>query len=285
MNNPSPFKSVVFSGGGSRCFWQAGFWTEAAPALNIKPEIIAGASAGATIACAIFSGQKTFALNYMIKAAEVNEKNIYIKNMFNSRKVFPHEEIYRRAVLTVIDDDALKRLHEGPDIRIQLSRPPLWAGPRAGVLLGFSLYSIEKAFSHPIHPKLGIWAGFKPDVISVKECQTPNRLTDLLIAASCTPPMTSVQNWDGKTALDGGLVDNVPVNALGSSPGSTLILLTRRYPVEKIPVIPGRVYVQPSEDVPVKKWDYTDAEGLQKAYELGRKDGDEFVKLYRGVFM
>ena len=36
----------------------------------------------------------------------------------------------------------------------------------------------------------------------------------------------------------GGVVDNVPICALASDPGETLVLLTRRYP--RLPEIPGR---------------------------------------------
>ncbi len=47
-----PYDAVVFAGGGCRCFWQAGFWTEAAPALELAPRQVAGVSAGSAFACA-----------------------------------------------------------------------------------------------------------------------------------------------------------------------------------------------------------------------------------------
>ena len=72
--------------------------------------------------------------------------------------------------------------------------------------------------------------GFRPEVVSVRECATPERLANLILASSCTPPMTPLQRWNGRYVLDGGVVDNVPICALGEEPGETLILLTRRYP-------------------------------------------------------
>ena len=88
--------------------------------------------------------------------------------------------------------------------------------------------------------------------------------------------MTPLLTWKGRYALDGGVVDNVPVCALDDAPGETLVMLTRRYPA--LPDIPGRTYVQPSEKLAVSAWDYTSAEGLQLAYDLGRRDGESFVR-------
>jgi hypothetical protein len=52
-------------------------------------------------------------------------------------------------------------------------------------------------------------------------------------------------------------------------------MLTRRYAA--LPDIPGRTYVQPSAKIPVDAWDYTSPEGIQSAYDLGRRDGEGFV--------
>ena len=78
---------------------------------------------------------------------------------------------------------------------------------------------------------------------------------------------------------DGGVIDNVPVCALDEAPGATLVMLTRRYPA--LPNIPGRTYVQPSTKIPVDAWDYTSPEGIQSVYDLGRRDGEEFLKARR----
>ena len=74
-------------------------------------------------------------------------------------------------------------------------------------------------------------------------------------------------------------MDNVPVGILGDSPGETLVLLTRRYKAVKIPVVPGRTYVQPSRPISMPKWDYTNPDGLQEAYDLGQVDGARFMRM------
>ncbi|MGI9024564.1 MAG: patatin-like phospholipase family protein [Burkholderiaceae bacterium] len=45
------FEQVVFAGGGNRCWWQAGWWDVVAPAISLKPRVIAGVSAAAPTAC------------------------------------------------------------------------------------------------------------------------------------------------------------------------------------------------------------------------------------------
>jgi hypothetical protein len=82
----------------------------------------------------------------------------------------------------------------------------------------------------------------------------------------------------GQIALDGGFVDNVPVEPLEEverAGGRTLVLLTRRYDV--LPEVPGRTYVQPSEPIGVSQFDIRDPGGISKAFDLGLKDGAAFA--------
>jgi hypothetical protein len=80
--------------------------------------------------------------------------------------------------------------------------------------------------------------------------------------------------------LDGGLIDNVPVVAVEDLPGPLLVLLSRRYRQERIPAIKGRHYVQPSEPPFISRWDYTNSDGLQSTFDLGRRDADAFLKKF-----
>lgn len=268
----------MFAGGGNRCLWQAGLWSVAAPALGLAPRTVAAVSAGATIASLLFSGRADAALEAFYRATAENPRNVYPLAPLRGRPAFPHLAMYRAAILGAIDDAALRRLHEGPDLRVLLARPPAWMGPRLGVALGFGAYEAEKAMSGPVHPTAGRRLGFVPEVVSARSCATPEALADLLIASSCTPPFTPVVVRDGRPALDGGLVDNVPVDALGPDPGPTVVLLTRGYPAEKIPAVPGRVYLQSSEPIPVSKWDYTSPHLLRATFDLGRRDGERLAR-------
>ncbi len=277
-DNPSPFENVVFAGGGNRCLWQVGFWGVAAEALRIVPLRVAGVSAGASMACLIFAQRARETLEYFKKLTARNRKNFYFSRLLTGKRAFPHTEMYREGLLFGMDREALKRLHGGPEIRILISRPPGWLGPRSATALGILAYSLEKKFRNPVHPGIPSRLGFRPQVLRADQCGTPEDLADLLIASSCTPPFTPITRWEGKVSLDGGLIDNVPVRILDGEPGRTLVLLTRQYPRESIPRVDGRVYLQPSEPIRITKWDYTNPAGLQEAFDLGRRDGEAFVK-------
>jgi len=281
MPNPEPptFESVVLAGGGSRCFWHAGFWREVQGPLALAPRQIAAVSAAGAIACAITAGIGEEALRLFQTATRANPRNCYPRNFLGKDPVFPHARMYRKAVLDLFDAATLARVHAGPDIRVLLGRMPRWLGPRSGFLTASAAYNFDKHVRRVVHPTTPRAIGYRPEVVSVRECSTPEALADLILASSCSPPMTSSLKWKGRYVLDGGVVDNVPVCALDGAPGATLVMLTRRYPA--LPDIPGRTYVQPSAKIPVGSWDYTSPEGIQAAYDLGRRDGDAFLEALR----
>lgn len=281
MKKRSPFTSVVFAGGGCRCLWQAGFMVEAASALEIVPTEVAGASAGAAIACMYYAGRTDFAMEHFKEATSRNRRNFYPFRIFGRQPVFPQYTMYRDLMLKTMDGPAMKKLKKGPDIRILVSRPPAWLGPRSATLIGISAYLTDKHLYGSVHPKLPSRLGFYPEVESARDCETAEALADLVLASSCTPPFTPIMRRNGATVLDGGLIDNVPMRALSNNEGTALILLTRQYPQTAIPAIAGRVYVQPSRPSPIAKWDYTNPRGIQEVFDLGKRDGETFAKAFR----
>lgn len=270
--------AVVFAGGGSRCLWQVGFWEVVSGAMGLRPRRVAAASAGAAMACIVFAGKTQETLERFKEATARNRRNVYPSNLFGDAPVFPHYGMYRGTILDAVDTATLRALHEGPDIRVLLSRPSRRMGPRLAAAAGILGYMVERYLKDPVHPSFGKRLGFTPRVVSVRECATVDELADLILASSCTPPFTPLLTWRGEPVLDGGLVDNVPVSILDGSEEPTLVLLTRKYDPARIPRVPNRTYVQPSRPIPISKWDYTNPEGLQEAYDLGRADGTAFCR-------
>ncbi len=277
------FKTVVFAGGGSRCVWQAGFYETLVSKDAFDLSEVAGVSAGAFFSCLALLGKMPEAMGYFREVAGQNPKNFYPENLWTDKAVFPQYRMYREGLRRLLDDAALEALKAGPEIRILLARPPVWLSPVAATLAGFAAYSFEKKLTHPVHPVLSRRLGFRPEVVTVQACRTASDLADLILQSSCTPPFVPVLMRDNRPVLDGGLVDNVPVNALKNQAGTMLVLLTRRYAQSSIPQKPGRTYVQPSETIDIDKWDYTNPDGLDKAYALGRRDGERFCEAWMGA--
>jgi len=268
------FDSVVFAGGGNRCFWQAGFWSVAAAALQLKPSGVAAVSAGSAVACALFAGTFDRGFEGYLRDVALNRRNLYLGNLLRQQPVFPHGPMYRDAILRSIDGEALARLHQGPEIRVLMSCPPRWANRRMAMLLGALAVGVDAWEGDPVHCSAGRRIGFKPLYISVRECSTPEALADLIIASSCVPPLTPQARRDGMALFDGGLVSNVPTDGIQAAGAQTLVLLTRQF--ASLPSIAGRTYVQPSQAIPVGAWDYTDRAALQATFDLDRRDGDGF---------
>jgi predicted acylesterase/phospholipase RssA len=283
------FDQVVFAGGGNRCWWQAGFWDVVQPELALAPRVIAAISAGAATACMLYTrADSEWVMRYYEDVLRNNKKNVYWGNLWRrGAAVFPHYEIYSRALLDIYGD-SFDKLASAPEIRIGVSRVPRWLGARASIAAGLVAYNIDKHIRKVLHPTLGRTLGFKPEFIRAQDCVVVDELADLILQSSCTPPFTPVLRRDGRPVLDGGMVDNVPVGALDETPGRVLVMVTRRYPRPQTFLITHgaqqRYYVQPSRKVPISSWDYTQPALMRPAYDLGRADGEAFLERLPQLF-
>ena len=273
------FDAVVFAGGGSRCFWQVGFYAELHQRVGLQPRVVSAVSAGAAMACMAVTGRWRQGLAHFLEATRINERNFYPDRLLTDRPSFPHLEMYRTAILSVIDRDAFTQLQDGPDVHILLARAPRWLGPRMGAAVAFASYMLERHTVGPVHPQWNRRLGFHPEVARAQDCASRDELADLILHSSCTPPLTPLYQRNGRSVLDGGAVDPVPTLALRGTVGRTLILLTSRYRASRMPDVEGRVYVQPSVPIPVTKWDYAHPERIQRAYDLGRRDARAFLQV------
>jgi predicted acylesterase/phospholipase RssA len=272
----SPFDAAVFAGGGCRCFWQLGFWSAAARPLGLRPARIGAVSAGAAMACAALTGMFEEIVEDFAHRAAANAGNFLPRNWLRGERAFPHESMYRATILAMTDAARLERLRSGPDLRVLLGRPPSWAGRLGTLLLALVGSRAESCFGGGVHAVWGRRVGFRPEFVSVRECETPEDLAALLLHSSCTPPALPLYMRGGRPVLDGGIIDGVPVE--GVEPArSTLVLLTRRFPEAALPRVPGRTYVQPSEPIPIETWDYASPERVRDAFALGAHDGHTFA--------
>jgi predicted acylesterase/phospholipase RssA len=273
------FEAIAFAGGGNRCYWQGGFWDAAAPLLGLKPEMVVGVSAGAWSACYSLLGLGRRVNEMVAEGCSLGRRNFEWRAWRSEGSPWPVASMYRRLMEAIIDEEAFTRLTQGPDILIALARKPRRLPLALAIPIGIATYQVEKKWRAPVHPRGGRALGFRPEYVNVKSLASPEDLVAALLASAAVPPFMPVGRVGGLAALDGGLVDNVPVEpieAVEQRGGKTLVILSRRY--RAFPERPGRLYVQPSEPVPIGQFDITNPDGIRKAYELGLRDGETFAR-------
>jgi predicted acylesterase/phospholipase RssA len=273
------FEAVAFAGGGNRCYWQGGFWEAAAPGLGLEPEMVVGVSAGAWSACYSLLGCGRRVNELVAEGCSRGHRNFDWSAWRRAGSPWPVAGMYRTLIDTIMDEAAFQRLKQGPDVLIALARKPRRMPLSLAIPLGIATYQVEKAWRGPVHPRGGRALGFQPEYLSVRNLASAADLVDVLLASASVPPFMPVGRVGGMAALDGGLVDNVPVEplqAVEARGGKTLVILSRLYKAH--PEVPRRLYVQPSQPIPVGQFDITNPAGIRKAYEMGLADGEAFAR-------
>lgn len=161
----------------------------------------------------------------------------------------------------------------GPDLRIVISHPPRGLGARLSTLLAVAAGKLENSLTGRRNSHWVQKLSFQSSVVTARECDTPDALVHAILQSSTAPPIVPVTRRNGNLALDGGLVDNVPLSAVAEC-RRPLVLLSR--PVRDLPVGGREVYACPSETVPVSTWDFSSPDKIVETFELGRRDGARF---------
>jgi hypothetical protein len=195
----------------------------------------------------------------------------------------PHEPIYRETLLHALAEDGFERVRSQPfPILILAAAFPARMPAFAALMLGLLAYNVEKRFrKEMIHPTFGRHVGFKAAIFDARDCETPEALTDLILASSATPPFTSLGRFSELRLLDGGIIDNVPAFLVDEVAciKRNLVLLTRPYPGNVTGRQGARLYVAPTEDLPVQRWDYTQPDLITATVETGERDAEKFLPL------
>lgn len=274
------FRNAVFAGGGSRCFWQLGFWEGAIEAgldLRNSLQFVGSTSAGCAMATAAVLDRSRDALELFKDMTGKNPSNVHWRNLspFREAPLLPHARMYREALETLVRPDDLPALKRIP-VHFLMSGSPSWVRGRASTVIGFSIYALEQTLRNPLHPRWPLLAGYRPIVGRTEDCNTLDELVDLILAASCIPPVLPGGRHRNEPVLDGGLIDNVPTLLTDDQPGETLVLMSQRYE-GGLPTREATTYVQPSHAIRIDKFDYANPRGLQETFELGLHDGAQFA--------
>lgn len=273
------FAGLAYAGGGNRCYWQGGFYETVAPRIGLKPRRVVGASAGAFAMLYTALGLGPSVRELVREACLGRTSEVDWRAFRRGGRLFPVGEMYRDMLTRLFTPERLAELELQADFLIAISRPPrLWPLPVIAAL-GIGAYQLEKRVRRPVHPTAGRKLGFRPDLIRVADCASPEELIAALMASAAVPPFMPAGNIGARAALDGGLVDSAPAWALAEMEAAgeqTLVLLTR--PFADVPQVANRSYVRPSQVIPVSQFTIRNWEGIRFAYELGVKDGEDFLR-------
>jgi predicted acylesterase/phospholipase RssA len=273
--NWSALDTLVFAGGGNRCWWQAGALSVlTAQGLALPPRLI-GTSAGAAVAASFLTDGPKAAFEACQRLYLRNQRIWDWRALTRLKLRFAHQHTYPAWVAAFVNADNFDAIRTSrTQLRVAITRPARWLGLQGSMLAGTLAYIVDKHVSHSIHPRLPKWLGLRQDFLDLHGCADAGAAQALLAAAAAAPPFMHATQIGGQGALDGGYTDNAPIPAQNESEKTkTLVLLTRHYP--QLPSLfrwNGRSYWQPSQPVPVSTWDCTARATVTQAYALGETD-------------
>ncbi len=271
------FDQLVFSGGGTRCFWHGGFMHVLRQHIPVHPARVVGVSGGALSGAAFLSHRGEMLLAEMKRAFSSRDRNFdWHQAVDDETHLTHHQRVYRKVVETVVDTHAQTEIADAAPYQILIAHPPahLPGGPDIAGTLAAAIYEADlhlRSSPHLVWPEL---TGVDATLVDATRAAAERRLTDLICAAATIPPVFDLPIWDGRPVIDGGIANQAPMP--DPDEGRTLVLLTRRY--RKLPEVADRLYVWPSDKTPADKIDFTDPGKIQKTWELGEADALESLK-------
>ncbi|HEY4293958.1 patatin-like phospholipase family protein [Luteibacter sp.] len=268
-------KTLVFAGGGNRCWWQAGVVRQLLDRGWRLPGQLIGTSAGAAVAASFLVQGDEAALEACQRLFAGNPRIVDWSGLTRFKLKFAHQRVYPAWIDAFINAktfDALRR--SSSRLMVGLTRPARLLGTSGSVVAGTLAYLVDRYLWNSIHPRLPAWMGLRKDFMVLNDCADLESAQALLIAAASAPPIMSARPVGGAHAIDGGYTDNAPIPLqTDAERSSTLVLLTRHYP--GFPPLfqwAGRTYWQPSRRIPVSTWDCTPRATVRDAYDLGTHD-------------
>lgn len=264
MTNRRRYDQVVFSGGGTRCFWHGGFLSEFGTFEDVRPKRISAVSGGALTAAAWIAGHDQQCKDAMEDLFKRNESNIAL----DESNMTPHQEMYRESVERALSGGGVEAVADGPDLQIVLAKPPQSLPTRLLAAFYAATYQLDQHTRSTPHLKLPTKLGLKPLRVDAREAARQGKLIDLICAAATIPPVFDVPEWNGVRVIDGGMVEKAPLPE--PDEGTTLVLLTRIY--RNLPQSDRVTYYQPSRPVEADKIDFTCHEKIAETWDQGRED-------------
>lgn len=273
--NLSNVETLVFAGGGNRCWWQAGVMTKLLDSGWKLPPVMVGTSAGAAIATSLLTCSSRDALASCKRLYDGNDELFDWQSLARLKLKFSHQHIYPAWVESFTSDHHFDRLRSASsELIVAITRPARYLGLVGSLVAGSIAYMVDKKIAHSIHPRLPRYLGLRQEFLNLKSETNGQAARVLLQAVAAASPFMLAQRVNGEWGFDGGYADNAPIPPpTKEQKVKTLVLLTRHYP--DLPAIfqwNGRTYWQPSQKVPVSTWDCRPGTTVDAAFDQGIRD-------------
>ncbi|MCB1324256.1 MAG: patatin-like phospholipase family protein [Spirochaetales bacterium] len=289
---------LALSGGGCKAFFALGIG-QTLIENGIPIRAISGTSAGSAMALAMVSQSALDLLRYFMEITRRNRKNFYWSRLLLGREPFPHERMYRSALMSYIDVDRV--VHSPIRLAFNTLRLPPDRYPPQNRWLRYRLvldilaaFRLEQKFAgqgiiRPFLRRAAERAGLEEVIFKNEDMISTDVISRVCLASSCVPPLISYQRLlDGNYYLDGGVTRNLPIFSL---PECDLVVavhydqLTRQL-YEMSPEADAErtiLYVAPERTLPITTWDYANPDGVLACYQLGLEAGERTLRLLERV--
>ena len=270
--------TLIFAGGGNRCWWQAGAISHLLAQRWRLPMQLVGTSGGAAVAAAFLTAGPQVALAACQRLYAERTRMFEWRSLLRGRLHYAHRHIYPAWLASFVDADHFRALRQSPHrLQVAITRPARWLGLRGSIGIATLAYLADKFLHGPLHPRLPHRLGLRQEFRELRDCASLDEARALLAAAGAALPFIPARHIEGEYAFDGGYTDNAPLPPQTvNEKARTLVLLTRHYP--KLPQVfrvDERSYWQPSTRIPVGMLDCTARATVLDAWMLGERNAQE----------
>lgn len=291
--NKEPSIGLAIAGGGCKAFFALGV-AESFRREGFHFSAVSATSAGTAMGIAVINQKADEAVDYFCELTARNPSNFNLKRLLSGENPFPHEQMYRETIAKIIDIKTFKKNKVSLAFNA-LSMPyydsieeKKWRRKLFFQLFAAYRKEIREANGGRFYPYMYDVArnfALKEVIFTEDDFFDARKIEDIVLATSSAPPVVMTQRRDEVLYLDGGIIDNLPVRLLPDVDLTIAIYYqpsTRRI-LEYHNRQQGRniLWIHPDGKLPVTVWDYTNPDGVRKAYELGLEAGENHIRLLR----
>ncbi|TGK07089.1 patatin-like phospholipase family protein [Leptospira semungkisensis] len=272
----------AIAGGGCKAFYGLGFGHEL-KSWGLKLRQVSGVSAGAAMVLCLISETEEETVSFFERIVRKNPRNFYFTRFFRGERAFPHEEMYRKTIRFGMDFQ--KIIQSGAKVFIHTIKAfPKDDAHKNTFRLARLIAETGKAFIEDerdrgkgLHTErtfrvLRNW-NMKEVLFTEADFRDPTVIEQIIMNSSSLPPIVSFQNHGREYYLDGGLTNNLMLEAFPPNAKVIGIHYEQTTLVGKDPHLLDRCFlVTPSKPLPISSFDYTNAKGVREAYEQGKSD-------------